>query len=94
MFVMKTTFAIPRVLQQYTAGKSELQLAGNTVAALLREIEDHCPALYPCICDETGALRRHLNLFLNDQLLDAQSELDTRLQSGDVVSLFQAVSGG
>ena len=45
------------------------------------------------ICDETGALRPHLHLFINNDLL-ADRGFETRIEPNDVVSVFQAVSGG
>lgn len=91
---MLIPFRIPRVLQQYCAGVPELRLQGTTVRGLLDEVGRRHPALYRCICDETGTVRQHINLFLNDDLLRDQHDLDTRLKAGDVVSVFQAVSGG
>lgn len=91
---MATVLQIPRILQQYSQGRSELPLEGDTVQALLAALASDYPALYCCICDETGAVRRHINLFVNNTLARSRQALDTRLQPGDVVSVFQAVSGG
>ncbi len=52
------------------------------------------PSLHRNICDETGAVRRHLNVFVNaDHMRDRQG-LDTALAAGDVVTILAAVSGG
>lgn len=91
---MVTTLQIPRVLQAQCGGKSELCLQGRTVRAVLEELRHENPSLYICICDETGTVRQHLNLFVNDELLSVRNDLDTPLEPGDVVSVFQAVSGG
>jgi molybdopterin converting factor small subunit len=71
-----------------------LQLAGATPRALLHALHRKYPALYRCICDERGALRRHIQLFINNDFIRDRDELDTKLKPGDVVSVFQAVSGG
>ncbi len=91
---MVTTFRIPRFLQQYCSGVSELRLEGSTVRAVLEEVHRSHPALYQCICHETGAVRPHINLFVNNDFLHDRDGLETRLKAGDVVSVFQAVSGG
>lgn len=91
---MTTAFQIPRVLQEYCDGRAELQLPGTTIRELLRELQQAYPALYQCICTEIGSVRRHLNLFVNNDFLNDRDGLETRLHPGDVVSVYQAVSGG
>ena len=91
---MMTAFRIPRVLQTRCAGRAELLLPGETVRELLSALSREAPELYICICDETGAIRRHINLFVNDDFLRDRNGVETRLAPGDVVSVFQAVSGG
>jgi molybdopterin converting factor small subunit len=89
-----TPLQIPRVLQQYCEGRPEVELPGETVREVLAELHRRHPALYICICNETGAIRRHVNLFVNDDLLGDREGLDTHLVAGDMVSVFQSVSGG
>ncbi|MGI9519192.1 MAG: MoaD/ThiS family protein [Pirellulaceae bacterium] len=91
---MKTRVLIPRILQEYVQGKSGIDVAGETVGDLLDELKLNYPQLYVCICDETGSLRQHINLFLNDQLLPVPAAFGTSIESGDTLSVFQAVSGG
>ena len=50
--------------------------------------------MYCNLCDETGALRRHLNLFVNESHMRDRGGLDTVLEPGDVVTILAAVSGG
>ena len=60
----------------------------------LAELRRNFPALYQCICDETDTVRQHINLFVNNDILHDRDGLDTQLHSTDVLSVFQAVSGG
>ena len=69
---MVTTFHIPRVLQPRCDGKSELCLRGRTNRAVLKELQHEYPALYVCICDETGAVRRHLHIFVTMKSLSLE----------------------
>jgi molybdopterin converting factor small subunit len=46
------------------------------------------------VCDETGAVRRHLNIFVNADNIRDRDGLDTALKRGDVVTIVPAVSGG
>jgi len=91
---MPITVVIPTALRQYTKNAPELSLAAGNVRAALEEIERVHPRLYPSICDETGAVRRHLNLFVNSSHVRDLDGLDTRLAPGDVLSIMIAVSGG
>ena len=90
---MITAF-IPTALRKYTGNAPEISLAAATVHDALREIKQNHPALYPSICDETGAVRRHLNLFVNSSHVRDLDGLDTRFAEGDVLSIMIAVSGG
>jgi molybdopterin converting factor small subunit len=65
-----------------------------SVRAALEELELRYPALHRSICDETGAVRRHINLFVNTQHMRDRNGLDTSLEPGDVVTIMTAVSGG
>jgi molybdopterin converting factor small subunit len=64
------------------------------VRAVLEALHDAYPGLYRCLCNATGAVRTHIHLFVNDDFLHHRNGLDTRLESGAVLSVFQAVSGG
>lgn len=85
---------IPSVLRMYCNGVSDLALSASTVGALLEQLEVGHPTLYRNICDETGAVRRHLNVFVNSIHIRDRDGLDTPLSSGDVVLIVPAVSGG
>jgi molybdopterin converting factor small subunit len=61
---------------------------------VLETIERTQPLLYRQVCDETGAVRRHLNLFVNDDNVRDLEGLRTRLRPGDMVTILPAVSGG
>jgi len=50
--------------------------------------------LYRNICDETGRVRRHLNVFVNADNVRDLDGIDTKLMSGDLVTILPAISGG
>jgi molybdopterin synthase sulfur carrier subunit len=85
---------VPSMLRDTCGGASELALAASSVRAALDEIERRHPALYRSICDETGALRRHINVFVNASHVRDREGLETPLAPGDVVTVLPAVSGG
>jgi molybdopterin converting factor small subunit len=82
------------MLRDGCGGASELSLPATSVRAALEEIERRYPALHGRICDETGAVRRHVNVFVNVLHIRDLEGLDTRLAPGDVLTFLPAVSGG
>ena len=92
--VATVTLYLPEPLRTYGGGVAELPLSARTVQAVLDDLERTRPALYRNVCDETGAVRRHLNIFVNADNVRDLAGLDTTLKSGDVVTIVPAVSGG
>ena len=91
---MSITVFVPGQLRAYCQGAPRLALTAPSVRAALAELERQYPALYGGVCDETGAVRRHINLFVNTAHVRDLSGLDTALSSGDELIILPAVSGG
>jgi len=91
---MTITIHVPAALRQYCDGVLEFSLPAVSLRDALGQIERCYPALYRCVCDETGAVRRHVNLFVNEDEMRTLQGLDTPLAPGDAVMILQAVSGG
>jgi MoaD family protein len=81
-------------LRSYCAGAAQIPIAAATVRAALEDLERNQEALYRNVCDETGKVRRHLNIFVNADNVRDLDGVDTRLSAGDVVAILPAVSGG
>jgi len=94
--VRATTIAvsIPTPLRYCCSGASEIAVSATSLRAMLEELERRYPALHRSICDETGAVRRHINLFVNTDHMRDREGLDTQLAAGDVLTIMTAVSGG
>lgn len=73
---MTITISVPAALRRECEGNSELVLSATTVRAALARLEQNNTLLYRSICDETGAVRRHINLFVNDSFLHKREGLD------------------
>jgi sulfur-carrier protein len=90
----RVTIHVAGPLRPYSGGAIEIAITARTVRAALDEIERSQSALYRNVCDETGAVRRHLNVFVNaDNMRDLEG-VSTTLKAGDVVTFLPAVSGG
>jgi molybdopterin converting factor small subunit len=85
---------IPGPLRTYCGGASQLLLQAVTVREALAELERRNPRLYGNVCDETGAVRRHINVFVNSSDIRDCEGFDTPLKSGDQLIILPAVSGG
>jgi molybdopterin converting factor small subunit len=81
-------------LRAYCAGSWEIEVGVADVRTALGEIERLHPALYGSVCDETGAVRRHINIFINTRHIRDREGLDTRLEPGDRLIILPSVSGG
>jgi molybdopterin converting factor small subunit len=88
------TVHVPGPLRRYCAGAAELSVEADAVRTVLEALEVQHPTLYVNVCDETGAVRRHLNVFVNEDHMRDRDGLDTTLAPGDVVTFLPAVSGG
>ena len=88
------TLDLPGALHQYCGGARQLRVAAQSIRALLSSLERDQPALHRNLCDEQGAVRRHLNVFVNTDNIRDRDGLDTSLCDGDVVIVLPAVSGG
>ena len=85
---------VPAPLRAYCEGAAELFLSAPSVRAALEQLERSHPALHRSVCDETGTVRRHVNLFVNTSHMRDREGLDTALVPGDVITILPAVSGG
>ena len=91
---MSVIVEIPSQLFAECDGRSVIHVSATSVRTALEQIELSYPRLYRSVCDETGAVRRHVNLFVNNSLIRVRDGVDTALAPGDVVAIMPAVSGG
>ena len=88
------TVRLPAELRPLCGGRDAVTVAAGDVRALLAALAREHAAVHRRICEDTGVPRQHIGLFVNDDSIRLLAGLDTRLQSGDVVSILPAVSGG
>ena len=88
------TVRIPTSLRKLTQGKEEVVAAGLTVAEVLVDLERNHPGLKERICDDKGALRRFVNVFVGDEDIRFLQNLDTPVKEKDELSIVPAIAGG
>ena len=85
---------IPTPLRKYTGGAEAVQADGATVAALVADLDKRHPGIRDRICDESGAVRRFVNIFVNGEDIRFLQNLDSAVKAGDEVSIVPAIAGG
>jgi molybdopterin synthase sulfur carrier subunit len=91
---MPVTVRIPTPLRKLTNEKDIVQGDGATLAEMIDGLEADYPGLKERLCDETGDLRRFVNVYVNGEDVRFQEGLETKLNGGDEVSIVPAVAGG
>ena len=91
---MTTTIRIPTPLRNATGGVSTVEVEAATVGEALASLEQAHPGVGERLLDESGKLRRFVNVFVDDEDVRFAQGLDTPVQSGSTVSIIPAVAGG
>ncbi|MGI9147008.1 MAG: ubiquitin-like small modifier protein 1 [Chloroflexota bacterium] len=91
---MSIRVRIPTPLRSATDGVAELSSEAASVVGLIDDLESRYPAMRGRLRDESGALRRFVNLYVNGEDVRFQGGLETKLKPGDELSIVPAVAGG
>lgn len=91
---MSVAVRIPTPLRTVTKGAAQVDAEGGTVRDLIADLDAKYPGLRERICDESGEVRRFVNVYVGDEDIRFLQGLDTRLDSGVQVSIIPAVAGG
>ncbi|AKQ65918.1 Molybdenum cofactor biosynthesis protein MoaD [Myxococcus hansupus] len=88
------TLRIPTPMRAFTGNQAEVSAAGATVREVLQDLDARHPGIGGRVLDERGAVRRYVNVFLNDEDIRALSGLDTPVKDSDRITLIPAMAGG
>jgi sulfur-carrier protein len=91
---MPVLVRIPTPLRSITKGQSEVQAKGDTVAGLVDDLDRQFPGLRERLVDESGELRRFINIYVNEEDIRFLQSKKTALKDGDQVSIVPAIAGG
>lgn len=91
---MSVTVRVPPVFRTMTGGQSTVQVQGATVAEVLADLEANHPGFSAKLLDDSGALVRYVNIFVDDDDIRFMESLATPVPDGVTVSIMQAVAGG
>jgi len=88
------TVRIPTQLRTLSGGDAEVSVDGATVGEVLTALETAHPGFAARLFDDAGSLRRFVNVFVADEDVRFADGLDTKVESGQTVSIIPAVAGG
>ncbi|WP_316526859.1 ubiquitin-like small modifier protein 1 [Kitasatospora brasiliensis] len=91
---MSANVRIPTILRTYTGGAAEVTAEGATLAEVIADLEANHPGISARILDDTGKLRRFVNVYVNDDDVRFAEGLATEIKDGAGVSIIPAVAGG
>jgi molybdopterin converting factor small subunit len=90
---MSIDVRIPTILRPFTKDQKAVTATGSSLGAVISDLD----AQYPGIGDrllENGALRRFINIYVNDEDVRFLGSLEAQIKDGDSVTILPAVAGG
>ncbi|MDP6558905.1 MAG: MoaD/ThiS family protein [Candidatus Binatia bacterium] len=91
---MSVSVRVPTPLRKFTQGVDEVDVQGSTVKALVEDMESRYPGIKERICDESGKIRRFVNVYVNGDDIRFLQNLETAIKDGDRISIVPAIAGG
>ncbi|THJ16963.1 MAG: MoaD/ThiS family protein [Nitrospira sp. CG24B] len=85
---------IPTPLRPLTKGQGEVETKAGSVVEMIESLNSTYPGIKDRLCDETGELRRFVNIYVNEEDIRFLTGKDTPLKDGDEVSIVPAIAGG
>jgi molybdopterin synthase sulfur carrier subunit len=91
---MAVKVRVPTPLRRFTAGVDEVAASGNSVRAVIEDLEQRHPGMRERLLDDKGELRRFVNIYLNGNDIRFLAQLDSQVKDGDDLSIVPAIAGG
>lgn len=90
---MSIEVRIPTILRPYTKDQKTIEASGATLAAVITDIDSQYVGLAERLLED-GALRRFINVYINDEDVRFLGGLETQIKDGDSITILPAVAGG
>jgi sulfur-carrier protein len=91
---MSIIVKVPTQLRTLTNGAGEVPAAGDDVGSLIKDLDSRHPGFGDRLLDDSGNLRRFVNIYVNEEDVRFLDGLGTPLPDGAQVSIIPAVAGG
>jgi len=91
---MSIKVRIPQPLQKLTRGQDQVEVEATDIKSLVNNLEKDFPGIRDRVCDESGKVRRFINIYINDEDVRFLQGDKTQIKEGDEVSIIPAIAGG
>jgi molybdopterin converting factor small subunit len=91
---MSLKVVIPTPLRKFTSGAESVEVEAGTIKQVLDTLDARYPGFRASVCDESGTLRRFINIYLDGEDVRFLENLATPAQDGAEVAIVPAISGG
>jgi sulfur-carrier protein len=91
---MPANVRIPTPLRKLTNNEELVEVQPGTVGSAIGELQRRFPGIKERLLDETGAVRRFVNVYVNEEDIRFLQNQDTPLKDGDELSIIPAIAGG
>lgn len=91
---MSIKVIVPTPLRSLTGGSGAVEAEGRTLEEVLNDLESRYPGFKARICDETGQIRRFINVFVDKEDIRFLEGLETKVSDGAEISILPAIAGG
>ena len=85
---------IPTPLMKLTDNQSEVSAEGETISEIINNLENQFSGIKDRICEESGAPRRFINIYINEEDIRFLEGEKTAVKDGDEISIIPAIAGG
>ena len=91
---MPVKIRIPTALQKLTQNEGEVEVQGGDINEIIDGMDQQFPGFKERMYDESGEIRRFINIYVNDEDIRFLDGSKTALKDGDEVSIIPAIAGG
>src|SRR5258708_22586567 len=92
--IMAQKVRIPPPLRKLTNNEEIVEINAATISAAITELQSRCPGIKERLTDESGEVRRFVNVYVNEEDIRFLQNQQTPLKDGDEVSIIPAIAGG
>jgi molybdopterin synthase sulfur carrier subunit len=85
---------IPTPLRRLTNNAAQIEVEGGTIFELVGNMESVYSGMGEKLLDESGVIRRYVNVYVNDEDIRFLDGMNTQLKDGDSISIVPAIAGG
>ena len=91
---MAVQVLVPTPLRKFTNNEETVTVAPGTIASIVDDLEAQFPGIKARLTDDSGELRRFVNIYVNEEDIRFLSGKDTAVVDGDAISIVPAIAGG